>query len=62
METSAMVEQSKQQGSGVPVYSASSSNKLPPLLTGKYTSPCCFKMLKNFPQNMMPIQFPAQPP
>jgi len=28
------------------VYSAGSSNKLPPLVTGKYTSPCCFKMLK----------------
>jgi len=41
------------------VYSAGSSNKLPPLVTGKYTRPCCFKTLKNFPQNMMPIQIPA---
>jgi len=58
VETSAMVEQSKQQGSGVPymyIVLVVAINYHHLLLANT----CCFKMLKNFPQNVMPIQIPA---
>ena len=46
---------SKKQVTMLRTCSADGNRKLPPLVIGKYRSPVDLRMLKHFPENMMPI-------